>query len=377
MKTPIFAATTIVLAGFVQSGSSHPHARVGAEVPAIRATIDGPDKIAFDAAGSLFVYESSGDGPSAIQEISADGQKVATLWVGCDRQQYSSDPAAESCLGAISAMHVEKDDKVLLVQETKNRLLSFDPHSKTFSSVAGNGGLKFSGDGGPAVAAGIFQPSCAFMDRAGNIFVCDWSGRIRRIDAGTGIIMTIAGTGGHGFGGDGGPALDAEFDFLGGIAVDAAGNLFIADDHTIRRVDGTTGIIETIAGTGRDDSRFGFDVVNGPALKADLFTPADLTLDGRGNLFFLNANSRICKIELKSGILTTIAGRSKPGFSGDRGLATRAYIDAWSLALDPHGNLFFADGQHNRIRRIDLTTGIITTFAGNGRPRRRYGPPIL
>ena len=118
---------------------------------------------------------------------------------------------------------------------------------------------------------------------------------------------------------------------------------FIADEsNRIRRVDRKTGIIQTIAGTGRQ-GRFGFDVADGPALKADLFAPSSLTFDKSGNLLFLNDVNRVCRIDIGSGALSTIAGNGQSGFDGDGGPATRSHIDALGMALDPSGNLFLAD----------------------------------
>jgi hypothetical protein len=338
--------------------------------PAAKATLDGPESLAFDRQGNLFFYESADTLP-AIREISAETGIVTTLWVGCPVTDSLDD--REDCPGPFHSMAM-LDNGSLLLTDIGDRLRVFDPKSKKFTIIAGNGTLDFSGDGGPATAAGIRAPLCAAPDRQGNIFVCDWASRIRRIDAKSGIITTFAGSGQRGSGGDHGPALKAEFYFLHSIAVDPEGNLFESDgNNTIRRIDAKTGIIETVAGTGRENFSpvpFAFPIAPGPSLKADLSTPRELTLDKSGNLWFINGERQICKLDLRTNRIAIAAGVGRTGYAGDGGRATRAHIDAWNMTLDPAGNIFFSDWEHNRIRRIDAVTGIITTFAGNGLPTR-------
>jgi hypothetical protein len=371
---PAWALGSLLLAqALVQMGRSQSPARQGDGGPAIKANIDGPSKLAFDSKGDLFIYEAPDDLPPAIREVAAKTKTTTTLWLGCE---VSWPPKQADCLGPVSAILAEGKDRLLVAEFTKSRLRTFDVRSKRFSRVAGDGTREFRGDGRPAAAAGLVEPKCVAMDQHRNIFVCDLN-RVRRIDSQTGIISTVAGSGQAGFSGDHGPALEAQFSFLSSIAVDAFGDLFIADDsNRIRKVDARTGIIETIAGTGRSD-RFGFEVAAGLALNADLFNPRDLTLDQDGNLLFLNDANRVCRINLRTSLISTIAGVGQLGFDGDGGPASRAHIDAWGMALGPNGNLFLADWEHNRIRQVDAVTGIITTFAGNGLPQRGPHPPIL
>jgi streptogramin lyase len=366
---------------------SQSYVRPGDGGPAAKAAIDGPARLVFDTQGNLFVYEASGDRPPAIRKIAAGTQTITTLLIGCDRNRYPSERG--NCLGPITEMRMDGAGQLLLVESTDNRVRSFDLRSKTLSLVAGNGSLKSSGDAGPATAAGINAPRCAATDRQGNIFVCD-SDRIRKIDPRTGAISTVAGNGKAGSGGDHGPALDAQLYFPKSIALDDDGNRFIADGTArIRKVDARTGIIAAIAGTARPNRLapsnsslvecLAFDGDGKAALEADLCTPSQLLFDRQGNLLFVdeegpvNRETRICKINRESGKISVIAGMGKTGFSGDGGLATRAQIDVLGAALDSNGNLFLADWQHNRIRRVDAATGRINTFAGNGQPEK--GPP--
>ena len=241
------------------------------------------------------------------------------------------------------------------------------PEGGIITTFAGNGTDGFAGDGGPATAAALNSPVYVASDGAGNIFVSDQGNqRVRRVDAVTGIITTVAGIGTAGFSGDGGPASAASFSSPGGLAVDGAGNLYIADyyNRRIRMVAAGTGIITTIAGTGTS----GTAGDGGPATAAQLAGPYALAADAAGNVFIgLLEDARVRRIDAVTGVITTFAGTGTAGFSGDGGLATAAQMDnPYGLALDGSGNLFVADLYNNRVRKVDATTGIITTVAGSG-----------
>jgi sugar lactone lactonase YvrE len=216
----------------------------------------------------------------------------------------------------------------------------------------------------------LILPSAIVFDPAGNLYLAETGNHvIRKVDT-AGNITTIAGTDTQGFSGDAGPATSATLDSPQGLAlnaVDSANNLYIADthNHRIRKLNLTTGIITTIAGT-----TSGFSGDNALATAAKLNLPTALTLDASGNLYFADTgNHRIRKITTATGIITTIAGTGSQGFSGDTGLATSAIIDSpTGLALDAANNLYLADTHNHRIRKITAATGIITTIAGTGAP---------
>jgi sugar lactone lactonase YvrE len=235
------------------------------------------------------------------------------------------------------------------------------------SVVAGNGTSGFSGDGGPATSASLNHPYGVAVDAAGNLLIADtFNNRIRRVDGTTGIITTVAGNGTYGFSGDGGAATSASLSSPVGVAVDAAGNLLVADigNNRIRRVDGTTGIITTVAGNGTS----GFSGDGGPATSASLRAPDGVAVDAAGNLLIADtSNQRIRRVDGTTGIITTVAGNGTYGFSGDGGAATSASLNSpVGVAVDAAGSLLIVDTGNQRIRRVDGTTGIITTVAGNG-----------
>jgi uncharacterized protein (TIGR03437 family) len=241
------------------------------------------------------------------------------------------------------------------------------------SSTFGLGYGGFSGDGGPATSALLNGPSGIAVDGSGNLFVADvWNARIRKVSA-DGIITTVAGNGISGFSGDGGPAASASLNYPIGVAVDASGDLFIADanNNRIRKIS-ASGIITTVAGSGAVNGggflNNNFSGDGGPATSALLNTPSAVAVDGSGNLFIADSgNLRIRKVSV-NGVITTVAGNGIPGFSGDGGPAISASLSLdlpSGLAVDGSGNLFIADFGNQRIRKVSAS-GTIITVAGNG-----------
>jgi len=267
----------------------------------------------------------------------------------------------------------------LFAEYTYNRLSSFNLHTRALAVVGGNGELTSSGDGGPATAAAITVSYCFAFDSKGDILVCDSSHRIRRISANTGIISTVAGSGHRGLAGDHGPAIQADFVTPLSIAVDRWDNIYVADDtsNRIRRIDASTGIIETVAGSGPPTegslSVVEFSGEGELATKARFTSPRSLAFDREGRLLFVTAG-RVCRID-ERGYLKSIAGTGQEGFSGDGGLATKARIGPVAITTDEGGNVYLAEFGNNRVRRIDAKSGLISTIAGNGLPHRP--PPSI
>ena len=235
------------------------------------------------------------------------------------------------------------------------------------TTVAGNGTSGYSGDNGPATSAKLHDPGAVAVDASGNLFIADeLNNVVREVNAQTGIMTTVAGNGTSGYSGDGGPATSAEFDDVEGVAVDASGNLFIADrgDSVVREVNAQTGIITTVAGSGTS----GYSGDGGPATSAELRNPDGVAVDASGNLFIAEYfNGTVREVNASTGIITTVAGNGTSGYSGDGGPATSAQMNApRGVAVDASGNLFIADFGNSVIREVNASTGIITTVAGNG-----------
>jgi sugar lactone lactonase YvrE len=238
--------------------------------------------------------------------------------------------------------------------------------NNVITTVAGNGTNGFSGDGGAATNAKIAIPTGVTVDVNGNLFIADsGNNRIRKVDT-NGIITTVAGNGTIGYSGDGGAATNAKIAKAFGVAMDVNGNLFIADsgNNRIRKVD-TNGIITTVAGKGPNYPSVGsFSGDGGLATNANLFASSGIAVDANGNLIIADSsNNRLRKVDT-NGIITTVAGTNSVGFSGDGGLATNARLNSPDgVALNAAGNLFIADYSNSRIRKVD-TNGIIATVAG-------------
>jgi uncharacterized protein (TIGR03437 family) len=227
------------------------------------------------------------------------------------------------------------------------------------TSVAG-GGLSVLGDPVPAASASLYSPAGVAADSAGNLYIAD-SGNYRVRKVSGGVITTVAGSGGPGYPlvGDNGPAVHAQLNPVG-VAVDSGGNLYIADvgNDRIRKV--SNGVITTVAGTGAT----GFSGDDGPATSAHLDEPWGVAVDATGNLYIADTDNS-CIRKVSNRVITTVAGTGTQGFSGDNGPATNAQLNSpWGVAVDPAGNLYVADRNNNRIRKV--SGGVITTVAGNG-----------
>jgi len=255
---------------------------------------------------------------------------------------------------------------LIVVDFGNHRVRRIDHDTGTIETIAGNGEAGFNGDGLVATRAQLARPEFAVFGPDGDLFIADsYNNRVRRIDHRTGLISTVAGTGERGFSGDGGPATLARLHFPEGIAVDKEGNLFVSDtvNRRIRRVDAHTGIIATYAGTGET----GVNAENTPALRAKFLRLARIAVDRSGNVYVADSPSHRILIIDTARNLRTFAGTGKSGFSGDHGPANRANLSfPEGLAVSANDELYFADVGNHRVRRIDLRTSVITTVAGTG-----------
>jgi len=261
---------------------------------------------------------------------------------------------------------VDASGNVFIADTYNHRIRKVNAKTGIITTVAGTGSKGFSGDGGPATSARLRYPFSVYVDSAGNIYIVDtYNYRIRKVDAQTQIITTVVGDGSAKFQGDGGLAIDASIMKSYDVAVDKEGNLYIADSHShcIRKVDATTGIIDTVVGQGTNAGSSGD---GGLATEALLNTPTGVYVDASGNIYVTDTkNDVVRKVDATTKIINTVAGNGTPGFSGDGGLATQAQLDyPEGVWVDSSGNMFIVDTDNCRIRMVDGTTAIITTIAG-------------
>jgi len=231
-------------------------------------------------------------------------------------------------------------------------------------TVLGNGQAGWGGDGGPALQAACETPYMCAFDAQGHMFVCmGQHHRIRRMDARTGIITLVAGTGDSGYGGDDGPALHATFNMPYALTVDANGDIYVAERGTpvVRKIDGTTGLVTTLAGTG--EKGYGGD--GGPANEAMLREPNDVFLDGKGGLLIADIqDQRVRRVDLRTGRISTFAGTGEKSRAGDGKRAVEASLmGPRAVCMDGLGNTYICEREGNGVRKVD-PHGILTTIAG-------------
>jgi streptogramin lyase len=299
----------------------------------------------------------------------AFGAEIHTV-AGTGTKGFSGDggPAAQAQMNNVYGL-VRGPDGALYVCDTDNQRLRRIAPDGTISTFAGSGRKGFSGDGGKATDAEMNEPYEVRFDAMGNCFVVERMNHcVRRINAKSGVISTVAGTGGKsGFGGDGGPAVEALLSEPHSIQFDRTGNLYICDirNHRVRRVDMKTGIITTFAGTGESKPTPDGAKIAGTPLKG----PRALDLDAAGNLWLaLREGNAIYKLDLRAGTLHHVAGAGgKPGFAGNGGPAKDAVLGGpKGISVAPNGDVYFADTESHSIRRIDMKKGTVELVAGTG-----------
>jgi uncharacterized protein (TIGR03437 family) len=337
---------------------------VGDGGPATSAVLVGPAGLAVDDEGNLFIADSYNN---RVRKVAPDG--TITTLAGNGTPGFSGDggSATEAQLGFPIGVALDGAGNLSVLQLQWARVREISPGG-TIRTVAGGQSPGFSGDGGPATSAAFANPFAIATDPAGNLYIADTANnRIRRVSP-SGIILTVAGGDPSDQDplGDGGPATSAELRWPSAVAIDRAGNVIIADTghNRVRRVS-PTGIITTVAGAGTR----GFSGDGGPAASAQLNGPTAVAVDSAGNLFVADGGTRVRRVSA-DGTITTVAGNGTTGFPsglGDGGPATSATLGGFvaGLAIDEAGNLFIADTQSGRIRKVS-PDGIIRTVAGGG-----------
>jgi DNA-binding beta-propeller fold protein YncE len=290
--------------------------------------------------------------------------------VGTGQKGFAGDggPARAALLNGPFDIGFDAAGNLYFSDTFNHRIRRVDAATGVISTVAGSGEAGYSGDGGPAVAARLNEPYGIALDRAGNIYIADRHNHcVRRVDARSGVITTFAGNGASGFGGDGGPAAMAEMVEPNGLAFDPTERrLYIADvsDNRVRAVDLASGTIATVAGT----SAAAHSGDGGPAVSAGVFGARAVKVAADGTLYILERQgSTLRAVDPRSGVITRVAGTGERAYGGDGGPALKAVFNApKEMALDRDGNILIVDTENHRIRLIDRRTGTVSAIAGSG-----------
>jgi sugar lactone lactonase YvrE len=347
--TPTFTPTTtstpgsgfiITVAGNGTLGYS------GDSGAATSAELYDPSGVAVDSLGNIYIADMYNH---RIRKVSTSG--IITTVAGNGTYGYSGNGGAATSAELYDPSSVAVDSSGnIFIADSNNHSIRKVSTSGIITTVAGNGTYGYSGDSGAATSAELYDPSGVAVDSSGNIYIADVSNqRVRKVDT-SGIITTVAGNGAYGYSGDSSAATSAELFYPRGVAVDSSGNIYIADlnNHRIRKVS-TSGIITTVAGNGT----YGYSGDSGAATSAELYNPSGVAVDSSGNIYIADvSNQRVRKVDT-SGIITTVAGNGTYGYSGDSGAATSAELNGpYGVAVDSSGNIFIADLNNNRIRKV-------------------------
>lgn len=324
-------------------------------VEATTTALDHPGGLAFDAAGNLYIADTD---DNLILEVNLAG--VIVTVAGTGEQGFGGDggPATAALLDSPVGVAVDGAGNLYIGDTHNQRVREVLAASGNIVTAAGTGAAGFGGDGGPATAALLNTPTAVALDSAGNLYIVDTNNhRIREVSAGT--IQTVAGNGEQFFSGDGGPATAAGLDAPNGIAVDAALNFYIGDTHNqrVRMVTSSTGIISTLAGSGVK----GFSG-DGPASTTALARPRGLAVSG-STVYIADSDNQMIR-SISGGAVTTIAGTGTEGYSGDAGASTSASLDTPRAVAATANSVGFADTENDSVRSI--TNGTTNTVGGQG-----------
>jgi sugar lactone lactonase YvrE len=354
----------MILIWFLSLATLPALAQVSRESPAKKTAIDGPGSLALDKDGHLFVAEIYGNVVRRVDLRTKMMSTVAGTGKPCCYREGAK--AIEVSLEFPRALAVDSSGNLFIAEGEFIRKV--DVQTGLISTFAGR---EKSGDTkeGLSIKSASFQRITSLaISSAGEMYIADdIQGKIFKINSQNRKVSRVAGSGLKGFSGDGGPALNATFRFIESIALDPAGNLFIADSENcrIRGVDHQTGVINTVAITGDSKQKCPPQPGTNPLLPA----PDDLAVGPDGNLYFVEPAINVVVLSDKANNLSIVAGTGSIGFSGDGALATGAELSGPSgLAIDSNGNFFVSDCRNNRIRQVDARTKVIITIAGNGFP---------
>jgi uncharacterized protein (TIGR03437 family) len=351
-QVPAFTITTV--AGTGNAGDS------GDGGQATKATLNGPRGVTEDIYGNLYIAEYYGQ---RVRKVTPGG--VITTLAGTGVAGFSGDggPATSAALNGPYRVTVDNAGNVYIPDSSNSRVRKVSP-AGIITTVVGNGLVGSGGDGGLATSASLNYPEAVVFDSAGDYYVADEGANVVRKVSTSGIISTAVGTGAANYTGDGGPAVSATLDGPVGVAMDAAGDLYISDqvNNVIRKVD-TSGVINTVAGTGA----FGFGGDGGPAIKAEFAYPASIGIDAAGNVYIPDVNNNRVRVLLTNGNITTVAGNGNESYTGDGGPAVNASLNVLrSVSVAPNGNVYIGDFGNNVVRMLAPVVAGGTPLITNG-----------
>lgn len=319
--------------------------------PALRAACSEPFMCDFDSAGNLFYTESRNNVVRRVDKTTG----VVTTVAGTGELGYGGDggPATQATMREPYSLQVDGNGDIYIVDRLNAVVRKVDAATGIITTVAGTGEVGYSGDGGPGDQAMLREPNDCFLDGKGGLLIADIQDqRIRRLDLTSGMISTFAGNGDKERSGDGKPALESSFLGSRAVCMDSKGNTYIAEreGNGVRKID-ASGIMSTVAGTGE----LGYEGDGGPALTATWGSPKALRCDAQDNVVVVDTeNHAIRVIHADSGIVTTIAG-GRLGGEGDGGPATEAAMDRpHGCGIDIDGNIFVADSNNHRVRVVGV-----------------------
>jgi uncharacterized protein (TIGR03437 family) len=344
---------------FAGNGQPGTYYAVGEWGPAPQANLHMPSGVAVDKAGNVYIADT---GNNSIREVTADG-RIHTI-AGFTFAGYAGDGGLATLAEFRGPQDVALDSSGnIYIADTGNAYIRKITSDGIINIIAGNGTIGYSGDAGVATKAGLFQPYSVAVDSAGDVYIAETADcRVRMIDT-KGNINTIAGLGSPGFAGETGQAAAAQLNTPTGVAVDSAGNLYVADslNGRVRKITQSASI-STVAGNGR----YSFSGDGGAATKAQMYLPQAVAVDASGNRYIADTGNHVVRKVAANGTIVTIAGNGTAGFGGDGASGAAAQLNTpTGVAVDKSGNVYIADSGNQRVRKV-ASDGSISTFAGNG-----------
>lgn len=331
-------------------------------VPATSTPVINPRGLALDSKGNLFIVSGN-----LVSKVDFLTQIITTIAGSADSLGFVGDGglASQALLSSPSQILIDKQNNLIVSDSGNGRVRKIDSTTNIITSIVGSF-ANSQDDGVDASSAQLIYPEGIALDNEGNLFIAEaFGGKVRRIDAFTNTITTIAGNGKNEFSGDGGLAINASLKRPIGVCIDKDGDLLIADffSKRIRKVDLKTNIINTITG----NEQINFLDPGEPFSSVSLLSPSGLAIDTSNNLFFSDKSSRVGKLDIKTKNVSVVAGTGFSEFDGDGKIATKtSFSSSTKLALDKQNELFIIDRGNNRVRKVDTSSGIVKTVAGNG-----------